>query len=170
MNEEQSALIEKAGNLAKEYEKTCTGCAQAMVAGLLETLNLFDEGVFKSASGLADGIGLSGDGSCGALIGGSLVIGLLYGRGKKDHKDMMKPLKSYLLSNELYNYFCDRYGSSRCHDIQKSMMGRVYDMFDPNGLRDATNDGLLEKCSDIVLNTARKTAELILQEGLPETI
>ena len=105
------AIVERACQLAAEYEKTCTGCAQSAVAGLLDALEIDNEDVFKAASGLADGIGLTGDGSCGSLTGCAMVIGLIFGRERKDHRDMMKPMQSYLLCKELQEEVVREYGS-----------------------------------------------------------
>jgi C_GCAxxG_C_C family probable redox protein len=157
-------ISERAGRLAEEYEKTCTGCAQSSVAGLLDALEIENEDVFKAASGLADGIGLTGDGSCGSLTGCSMVIGLVFGRERKDHSDMMKPMKSYLLCKELHGEFIRQYGSSRCHDIQKKIMGRTFDLLDPGEFEEAWKMGMLEHCSRVVGHAVRKTAEMILRE------
>jgi len=156
--------IEKAYELSKDYEQKCTGCAQSAVAGLLDALELESEDVFKAASGLADGIGLTGDGSCGALTGCSMVIGLVLGRERKDHQDMMKPMKSYLMCKEMHDDFLDRYGSCRCYDIQEKLMGRTYNLYDPKQLEEAFKSGMMEVCSEVVGSAARKTAELILAE------
>lgn len=157
-------IVEKAGRLAEEYEKKCTGCAQSAVAGLLDALGIENDEVFRAASGLADGIGLSGDGSCGALTGCSMVIGLVFGRERKDHEDMMKPMQSYLLCKELHGEFIQQYGSCRCHDIQNETMGRTFDLLDPKQFEEAWKFGMLEHCSRVVGGAVRKTAELILRE------
>jgi C_GCAxxG_C_C family probable redox protein len=157
-------IIEEAHRLAKEYEKKCTGCAQSVVAGLLDALGIEDESVFKAASGLADGIGLTGDGSCGALTGGCMVMGLLFGRERKDHEDMMKPMKSYLMCKELHKDFMKHYGSCRCFDIQEKLMGRTYNMYDPEELKEAFKSGMMEHCSGVVGRSAEKTAKMILEE------
>jgi C_GCAxxG_C_C family probable redox protein len=157
-------IAEKAGRLAAEYEKTCTGCGQSAVAGLLDALEIDSDDVFKAASGVADGIGLTGDGSCGALTGSSMVIGLVLGRERKDHQDMMKPMQSYLLCKELHGDFIRQYGSCRCHDIQEKLMGRTYDLLDPEQLEQAFKGGMLEHCSRVVGRAARLTAEMILRE------
>jgi C_GCAxxG_C_C family probable redox protein len=157
-------IIEKAYELSKDYEKKCTGCAQSVVAGLLDAFELESEDVFKAASGLADGIGLTGDGSCGALTGCSMVIGLVFGRERKDHQDIMKPMKSYLMSKEIHDDFIDRYGSCRCFDIQEKLMGRTYNMYDPKELEEAFKSGMMEHCSEVVGSAVRRTAEIILEE------
>ncbi len=158
-------IAERAAQLAQEYEKTCTGCAQSAVAGLLDALEIESDEVFKAASGLADGIGLSGDGSCGALTGCSMVIGLVFGRERKDHQDMMKPMKSYLLCKELHADFVGQYGSCRCYDIQDKLMGRTFNLLDPEHLQEAMKVGMLDHCSAVCGRAARKTVQLILREG-----
>ncbi len=167
-DEEREDLAEKAYRLAKEYERTCTGCAQSVVAGLLDALGVDEEGVFKAASGLADGIGLTREGSCGSLTGGCMVMGLLFGRERVDHRDMMKPMRSYLMCKELLEDFVERYGSSRCYDIQMKLMGRTYDMYDPQELQEAFKSGMLEHCSEVVGQAARRAAEIIAKERARE--
>jgi C_GCAxxG_C_C family probable redox protein len=162
MNSE--AISEQAQRLAKEYEKTCTGCAQSVVAGLLEALGQNNDDVFRAASGLADGIGLTGDGSCGALTGACMAIGLLFGRERKDHKDMMKPMKSYLMCKAMHQDFIVQYGSCRCHDIQTKLMGRTFNMFNPADLKAAVEAKMMEHCSTVAGRAAGKAADLILAE------
>ena len=160
-------IAERAGQLAAEYERTCTGCAQSAVAGLLDALEIESPDVFRAASGLADGIGLTGDGSCGALTGCAMVIGLVLGRERKDHRDMMKPMQSYLLCKELHDEFVREYGSCRCHDIQQKIMGRTFDLLDPKQLEDAVKQGMLEHCARVCGKAARKTVELLAREESP---
>jgi len=164
------AIAERAGQLAAEYEKTCTNCAQSAVAGLLDALEIDADDVFKAASGLADGIGLTGDGSCGSLTGCAMVIGLIFGRERKDHRDMMKPMQSYLLCKELHEGIIREYGSCRCHDIQQKIMGRTYNLLDPKELEEAMKEGMLEHCAGVVGRTTRRAAELILKERPFEAI
>ena len=162
--QDKAMVVEEARRLAAKYERKCTGCAQSVVAGLLDALGIEDESVFKAASGLADGIGLTGDGSCGALTGGCMVFGLLFGRERKDHQDMMKPMQSYLMCKELLGDFVEQYGSCRCYDIQEKLMGRTYNMYDPQQLQEAFKSGMMDHCSGVVGRSARKAAEMILRE------
>jgi len=157
-------IAERAGELATQYEKTCTGCAQSVSAGLLDALEIDSPDVFKAASGLADGIGLTGDGSCGALTGCAMVIGLVVGRERKDHRDMLKPMQSYLLCKELHDEFVSEYGSSRCHDIQRKIMGRTFDLLDPKQFEEAMKGGMLEHCAGVCGRAARSTVALLARE------
>lgn len=162
MDESGEAKVKKAFEYAKSYEMKCTGCAQTAMAGIFDALGIWNDDVFRCASGLADGIGLTGDGSCGALVGASLIIGHLFGREKRDFQDILKPMKSYLLVKELHDRFVEKYGSCRCYDIQEKLMGRTYDLYDTNDLKDAFKSGMIDVCSTLVGNCASLAVEVIL--------
>jgi C_GCAxxG_C_C family probable redox protein len=149
---------------ARDNERRCTGCAQSTVAALLDTLGLKADDVFRAASGLADGVGLTTDGSCGALTGGVMVLGLVHGRKREEFSDPFAAMKSYQLAGELHQDFITRYGSCRCREIQQRLMGRFFNLLDPKQLAEAMEQGMLDHCSKVVGNSARKTLELILRE------
>ncbi|MFW9913167.1 MAG: hypothetical protein ACFFEU_11880, partial [Candidatus Thorarchaeota archaeon] len=65
MSDPNETTFKKAFDLGQEYEQKCTGCAQTTIAAIFDSLELWSEDVFKAASGLADGLGLTGDGTCG---------------------------------------------------------------------------------------------------------
>jgi C_GCAxxG_C_C family probable redox protein len=127
-------------------------------------LGIENDDVFRSASGLADGLGLTGDGSCGALVGGSMVISYLFGREKKDFPDMLKPMRSYMMVKKLHDRFVEQYGSCRCYDIQKSLMGRTFNLYDPSELEKAAEAEMFAHCSKVAGTAARLATELILDE------
>ncbi|MFX0070514.1 MAG: C-GCAxxG-C-C family protein [Candidatus Hermodarchaeota archaeon] len=169
MEQSKDHILNKAYELGKKYEKECTGCAQTVVAAIFEALDIWNEDVFKAASGLADGLGLTGDGSCGALIGGSMVIGYLFGREKKHFKKIGKPMKSYELVKQLHDKYIEKYGTCRCHDVQKSLVGRSYNLWDLNELNEAFSPGgMIEKCSDLVGNIAMIATKIILENGFKQ--
>ncbi len=168
---DRQSVMEKAAELAMTYEKRFTGCSQSTVAGLLDALDIDETDVFKTASGLADGIGLSGDGTCGALIGSAMVIGLIFGRGYKDHFNVLAPMKSYRLSRKIQKDFMKQYGSCRCYDIQKKLMGRTYDLMNPQDMKAAVGEKMVEHCAQVVGRSARLTAGVILREqALPKVL
>ena len=156
---------EKAKELGEQYEKRCTGCAQTTLAAVMDALGTQSEDAFRAASGLADGVGLSGDGSCGALTGGAMAIGLLRGRPRKDFNDPLAAMDSYLLARQLVRHFQERYGSCRCYDIQKKLMGRTFNLLDPKEMGEALEFGMLEHCSGVVGDSAKKTVELLVEQG-----
>lgn len=169
MSESVDDIGDRAFELARRYEKECTGCAQTTIAGIFGALDIWNEDVFKAASGLADGLGLTGDGTCGSLTAAAMVIGYLFGRERKDFADMMKPMRSYVLSKVLHDEFVEKYGSCRCYDVQERLMGRTYNLYDADELREAFSSGMLDHCSMLVGEMARLTTRLILQEMAKES-
>jgi C_GCAxxG_C_C family probable redox protein len=158
-------ILDKAFHLGKKYEKECTGCAQTTVAAIFEALGIWNEDVFKAASGLADGLGLTGDGSCGALIGGSMVIGYIFGRDKDHFNDMYEPMNSYRLVKELHDRYIENYGTCRCYDVQENGLGRTFNLWNPEEMKEAMKSGMLDYCSTLVGNVAKMATEIILNNG-----
>lgn len=161
--EEREALLQRVQDTAKGYELRSGGCAQCTVAAIFDCLGVSDEGVFKAATGLADGVGLTGDGHCGALSGGTLAIGYFFGRSREDFGNMMKQVKACLLSKKLHDAFVARHGTCRCADIQTKLVGRFHNLYDPKEMEAALKAGMPEKCSTLVGETARLAAEIILE-------
>ena len=149
---------------AKAYEMKSGGCPQCTIAGIFDALGIRNDDVFKAATGLADGVGLTGNGHCGALSGGCLVIGLLYGRDMQDFGKIGKLLKANQLSKQLHDWFVAEYGSARCNEVQTAQVGRFYNLYDPEEFKAGLEAGLLDKCSTLVGAVARKTTQIILAE------
>ena len=170
MEGSKEGIAKKAFDLAEGYEKECTGCAQTTIAGIFDALGVGNDDVFKAASGLADGLGLSGDGTCGALVGGAMVISYLFGRERKDCKDMLKPMKSYLLAKKLHDQFVEKYGTCRCHDLQKSLMGRTFNLLDRTEFEEAAKSDMMKHCSKVVGTTAQLATSIILREREKEKV
>jgi C_GCAxxG_C_C family probable redox protein len=166
MTEEKEKLIQKAFHLGEKYEQKYTGCAQTAIAAIFDTLDIWNDDVFKSASGLADGLGLTGDGTCGALVGACMVIGYLFGRDRKHIRDMMYPMKSYALAKELHDQYIEKYSSCRCYDVQQKLMGRTYNLWDPEEMKEAFRSGMMEHCSKVVGNVASLAVKLILSQKI----
>jgi len=162
--EKKEEIASKASKLAEEFERKCTGCAQTTIAGIFEALGIKNDDVFKAASGLADGLGLTGDGTCGALVGGAMAISYLFGRERKDFEDMFKPMKSYLLARKLHDQFVEKYGTCRCSELQKSLMGRTFDLLDGKEFNEAIEFGMVNYCSKVVGTAAGLATIIILDE------
>lgn len=163
MKMENSQLPELAFNKAKQYEMASGGCSQCALAGIFDALGVEDDMIFKAATGLADGVGLTGDGHCGALSGGVLAIGYFFGREKKDFGDMMKLVKGNLLSKELHDRFVKKYGACRCEDLQTAFFGRFYNLYDPEEMKAAMKAGMPDTCSTLVGDVARMATEIIIE-------
>ncbi len=163
MKETRQEILDRAFACGKSFEMKNGGCPQCTLAAIFEVLGVEDDAVFKAATALADGVGLTGDGHCGALSGGAIAIGYLYGREKRDFGDMMKLVPANLLAKELRDRFVEKYGSVRCRDLQNGFFGRFYNLYDPAGLQAAFEAGMLDTCSDVVGETARMAVDIILE-------
>ncbi len=156
--------LDKAFTNAKQYEMKSGGCPQCTIAGVFDALGIENDDVFKAGTGLADGVGLTGDGHCGALSGGVMAISYVFGRDKKDFGDMRKLVKANLLSKKLHDQFVEKYGTARCRDIQTSLVGRFYNLYDPAEMQAAVKAGMMEKCSSLVGEVAKMTTRIIIEE------
>jgi C_GCAxxG_C_C family probable redox protein len=169
MTVERQEILEKAFNLAKKYEVENGDCAQCVFAGVTEALGMENNDVFRAATGFADGIGLTGDGHCGALSGGVMAISLIFGRKRDEFGRRGKMMKALLLSRELQSRFKTKYGTCRCHDIQTKFHGKFFNLFDASEMEAAVKAGLIETCSTLAGDVARLTLELIMEQQDKDT-
>jgi C_GCAxxG_C_C family probable redox protein len=166
--EKKRKMLEKAYKLGFEYEKTFKGCSQCSVAAIQDTLNLKDDSVFKAATGLAAGGGLTGIGVCGGYVGGVLMISLLCGRERSNFADPERiRFKSFELARRFGNLYVKELGSLICRDIQNIRFGRSFYIADPEDFSKFEEaGGHVDKCTDVVGAAARLAVNFILDEGL----
>ena len=156
--------LQRAYNLASEYEKKYGNCPQCVIASISEVFSLNLEEMFQAAHGLAGGVGLSGCGTCGALSGGSLVLSHFHGRSRENF-DKGRYLKSYERSKRLYDKFIHEFGGCTCHEVQKKLFGRTFDLWDPGEYQQFKEALAKEhKCSEVTGKVARWVAETLLKD------
>ncbi len=164
MEKSKDEILNRAFESAKQHELESGDCAQCAIAGIFETLGIENDDVFRAATGLADGVGLTGDGHCGALSGGTMAISYLFGRKKEDFGEMMKVLRACILSKKLHDQFVEKYGTCRCADIQTKLVGRFFNLYDLAEMEASIKAGMPEKCSTLVGEVARMATKIILEE------
>ena len=164
----RETLLDKAYQLGSECSRAYRGCSQCVVAAVQDTLGIRDDTLFKAATGLAGGIGLSGIGPCGGLSGGVLVLSQLVGRERSNIEDPENVRsKSYDLAKKLVDAYLDEFGAIACRDVQIKKFGRPYYLRDPEEKKRFEDaGGHDEKCPDVVGKAARMTVKIILDEGL----
>ena len=79
-----------------------------------------------------------------------------------------KILKHDLVTN--YGEYLKNYGTCRCHDVQMKLVGKTYDLWNAKELQEAFSSGMLEKCSEVVGNTAKIATRIILENGFQPKI
>lgn len=162
MDATREESMKRAYELGFSFERDYGSCAQCVFAAVGEILENRSEEIFKAMDAFAGGLGRSGNGTCGALSGGVAAISCKYGR-----KDFQAPRASdrercMTLAKRLHDRFVEEYGSILCKDIQKRIMGRSYNLWDPKD-REEFNaaGGHTNKCPDVVGKAAKWTVELL---------
>jgi hypothetical protein len=167
MEEEmKNSRILKAYELGFAYERTYRGCAQCTLAAVQDGLEIRDDRLFRAASSLASGGGLTCAGSCGGFSAGLMLIGSLFGR-RREHFDNDDDFKytAFRMGRELHDHFIETYGTLICEQIHLRLFGRTYDLFDSQDKQQFNDDGgHTDKCTSVVANAAAWTTELLLDE------
>ena len=161
-------ILDEVQRKAYEYEDTFRGCSQATLLALQQVFGLEDENLFKAVSGLAGGIGQMHS-VCGALLSGSLFLGLKYGRERSDIEKTLEVARaklqpSYIPVGRLNKWFEREFGSTICREVRKSLLGVYLDTKIPWQKEWAEELGLHQHCCELAGKTARRVAELIMEE------
>ena len=163
-------LLDKAYRLGFEYEKIYKGCSQCAIAAIQDTLNIKEDAVFKAATGLAAGGGMTGIGACGGYVGGVMMISSLLGRERSNFADPEKKrFKAFELARKFSQLYNKELGSMICRDIQTIRFGRPYYIADPDEFEKFEEaGGHVDKCTTVVGVASRLAVGFILDEGLVE--
>lgn len=146
---------------AFEYEQKYGSCPQCVLAAIQDEFGIVHGDVFRAAHALAGGVGLSSEGTCGALAGAVLALGCKYGRSRENF-GKGRFLKSYLRAKKLHDKFVQEYGSTICRDVHKKIFGRTFNLWDPIEYQEFERAGAHEeKCPTVVGNVAKWVAEIL---------
>ena len=160
-------LLDLIESLGTDYERRFGGCSQCVVGAIRDAVGGVDDSVFKAATGLAGGAGLSGA-TCGALTGSVLVIGSFLGREYDNFPDPERiRFRTFELARRLVEHFEKEYGSTMCAQIQERLMGRSFRLYDEDDHKAFIEaGGHDDKCPVVAGKAARWVAEILLEESL----
>ena len=147
------------------FEQDYGGCAQCVIGALYNLYpDLRNEDIFKSATGLGGGMGLTTKGGCGALAGAIMVISQLTGRSLQNIADPEKQrFVTYRLGEKLVNKFIIEYGTVTCEKVQEKLMGKSFYIYEEwDEFLEA--GGHSTACTTVVGNATKWASEII--EGL----
>lgn len=167
-------LLEEIEKRAFTYSQEYKACSQCTLLAIQEVFGLTNDDVLKAATGFAGGIGRTGS-VCGALSGGVMALGLLYGRDGETMKHPDENLRSQrreeieeklgTLIKKLRSKFEEEYGTIICDDIEVKLFGRSFDKWNPEERKEKARLGGYEgKCPTVVGKATRWAAELILEK------
>lgn len=139
-----------------DTEMKCHGCAQVIVQTFLDVFEEDNTPVSMASSPFAAGLALTGN-NCGAVIGGLMVLGLVFGR-KDVNEGMAGILAGIRPMRKLVKYFQETYQSPNCRDITGT------DLADPEKATAYFESGGLEKCATMMADAAGFVGEIIYEE------
>ena|SRR5665648_20801 len=164
----KSEFIMLVERLAIKNEREYGGCSQCVVAAFKESTDRISDDVFKAATGLAGGIGITGKTCCGAITGGIMVLSTYLGREYNNFKDPNKiRFETFKMSKELVNRFEAEYGTVVCDEIKKKIMGRTFNLWDEKEYEEfLAAGGHDDKCPLVCGNAAKWVAEILVEKEL----
>lgn len=131
--------IQRAKELAFQYQGTLVGCAHCSFSAALDALR--EEGIelvspevqneiFKAIIGLTGGCGNMHIGTCGAVLGSSAAISLAVGIGRDEQEKngkWQRWISYYNVKTGVGDKFVQDYGSIICRDILLKRFGMAFD-------------------------------------------
>jgi hypothetical protein len=170
-------LLDKTYAQGAAYESISGSCSQSTVAALHEFLEI-EDAVVRAANSSCGGQAITGLGTCGGVIGGTMVLDTFLGRPveamssepskKPDYERLRNAIQTAKL---LCDRFGQEYGSILCPAIQTKLFGRTYYLPDPDEFQKFLKAGGHSdptKCMHIVGNAAKWTMEILLDKGVIE--
>jgi C_GCAxxG_C_C family probable redox protein len=167
---DKEELMERAYKLGFLYEQKYRGCAQCAIAAIQDALGLHNDHVYKSASGLAGGVGECTDGVCGGYSGAVMMMSLFFGRTRIEEgtvKGRADKYESFHMASALHDTYVEKYGSVICRDIHKCIFGRAFNLRDDADKEAFRHAGAHEdddKCCAVVGNGAKWAVKAIVEE------
>ena len=142
---------------AKRYLSISGNCAQSSFLALSEQFGLGDGTTLKALTPFP-GIALRGE-TCGAVVGGLLALGLVYGRDRLD--DWEGHLRSLRPARAFCRAFENEFDSTMCGEVLRKLFGRTYNLADPAEAAEWRKDGSNEKCPLVVAGACRMAAGIM---------
>ena len=137
--------------------RTYGNCCRSVLWAIQMHLRREEPSTLRAASVLAGGICGSGK-TCGTVIGGLIAIG--QSLGPSDFRDLETYLEANAAAGRFVKLVKDRYGSTDCFEVQRSIMGWCCD--DPSKGEEWMRAGGSEACAGVSARVARIAAGVIL--------
>jgi hypothetical protein len=162
-------IIKKAEELGVEYEARYKGCAQCTFMAIIDALRWgglelipadMEERFYPALSMLTAGVCMTGEGTCGAVASGVIVLGLALGVSKGSVDVAAARYAAATIRDSLLAKCYHEYRSILCKDIQRKYFGKAWDLTDDEMAHEFL--GLTRGC--IIMQTAKWATEYILAE------
>ncbi len=152
----KSEFVEDLRKRTFDTEIRCHGCGQVVVQTFLDVFDDDNNPVSMASSAFVGGLALTGN-NCGAVIGGLMVLGLVFGR--KDVNEGMEGLLAGIRPmRKLMRYFQETYQGPDCREITGT------DLANPEKATAYFEAGGLEKCANMMADVAAFVGDIIYEE------
>ncbi|MBN2591106.1 MAG: C_GCAxxG_C_C family protein [Sedimentisphaerales bacterium] len=142
--------VEKA---VEQFEKGYN-CSQAVLSTYCEQLGLDYDTALKIATGFGGGMHI--DGTCGAITGAFMALGLKY--GNTIAKDQVTKENVYIKIIKFSRRFNDQHGSTQCHELLGC------DITKKEGLEIARQKGVFSVTCPNMVKSAAEILEKMFEE------
>lgn len=127
-------------------------CSESVLLALSEHLEIKSQLIPKIATGMSAGIARNGM-ICGALVGGIMGLGLIFGRSSPDWYKEKRP---YWFTNQLVMNFRDKLGDTSCQgllglDIRKPEEYEIY----------SNKEMWVNNCRDFIIKATELAYDII---------
>ena len=158
-NLNKSGLADEVYETAVCYELDYGACPQCVLTAVQEAVGLIDDQTIKASHGLSGGGGLTGQGTCGALVGGLMALSAKRGR-ERDKLHKGRYINNFSKARELVEKFRQEFDGITCEDLQKNFTGKTYDMWDAKEYSQFDKDRGM-KCAHASGSVARWVIEML---------
>jgi len=173
-------LLDKAYEKGVNYEMYTHSCSQCTVAALHDIIG-FEDVIVKVANSSSGCQAIHFVGSCGGLIGGTMVLDYFFGRPYETLSDKESSeardialMDATQTVKPLYFKYIEEYGTTLCPSLQVKLFGRTFYFADEDDVRKFEEAGGHAdpkdkmSCCHLVGNAARWTLEILLDKGAIE--
>ena len=162
-------IIARAKHIAMTHEKKFKGCGQCTFMAIIDALRwggieLITEDeekkLFPGISLLTAGVGMTGDGTCGAVASSAIAFGIAAGApmDSTDVNAIRQTAAAFRVT--LMKKYYQKYGSILCKDVQRKYFGKAWDLTDDAMTREFL--GITRGCA--IIETAPWATGIILDE------
>lgn len=136
-------IIAKAGVLAVAYEAKYRGCAQSTFLAIVDSLRWggfeilppeMEDKLYAGIGLLSAGVANTAEGTCGAITGSILAIGMAVGvmQGVTGRDENLVAYGRDAVTEAIIDKFYAKYGSQLCKDVQRKRYGKSWDLSRPD--------------------------------------
>ena len=140
-------------NIADKKFMLACNCSQSVFSAFAPSYNLDGETAIKIATAFGGGMARCG-GTCGAVSGALMTLGLSHGAATKEGKE-----ETYQMARDFMSRFEKKHGSLLCRELIGC------DISTPEGLQNARDSGVIKSVCPHLVHDAAEIIQTILADN-----